>query len=178
MTKKFEYTDNDGIKKEAETYTVSDFVTTSTPNSPAITLPSGKFDSSLIPAQAQAKAATLVVDRIATGTIFRGDVVRATTANHVSIGDSSLTLSDSTALGVALNNASDNDPVEVLILGIISDSIFNIFSVNSILFLDDAGGITDIKPTKPSRNYITVVGKCLGGGEVLVDIQQPITLGG
>ena len=56
MTKRFEYTDVDSKLKEAEAYITSDFVTTATPNRPAITLPSGQFDSSLIPGATTAAA--------------------------------------------------------------------------------------------------------------------------
>jgi hypothetical protein len=177
MTKKFEYTDIDGIKKEAETFISSEFVTTSAPNSPVMTKANGLLDPSIIPPTAVGKSASLVIDRIASGTILRGDVVKASTTNHVSIADPTSDLDSASGLGVALNDADDSEPVEVLILGIISDPIFNVFSVNEVLFLDEAGGITNVKPTKPSRNFLLIIGKSLGGNEVFVNLQSPITLG-
>ena len=176
MTKRFEYTDVDGILKEAEAFIASEFVTTSAPNSPVLTGPTGTIHPSLLPAIAQAKAASLVIDRIASGTILRGDLVRASTLNHVTIADSASTVEDAYVLGAALNDADDGEDVEVLILGIISDPIFSVFAVNSTLFLDESGGVTDVRPTKPTKNYSTIIGKSLGGNELLVNIFPPTQL--
>jgi len=176
VTKRFEYTDVDGILKEAEAFIASEFVTTSAPNSPVLTGPTGTIHPSLLPAVAQAKAASLVIDRIATGTILRGDLVRASTVNHVVVADATGTLEDAYVLGLALNDADDTENVEILLLGVISDPLFSVFAVNSTLFLDEDGGVTDIKPTKPLRNYSTIVGKALGGNEILINVSTPTTL--
>lgn len=177
MTKKFEYTDVDGIKKEAEAFIASEFITVSAPNSPVMTKANGLLDPSIIPATAVGKSASLVIDRIATGAILRGDIVRASTLNHVSIADPTTNLDSATGLGIALNDADDSEPVEVLILGVITDPIFSVFSVNETLFLDEAGGITNIKPSQPTRNFLLIIGKSLGGNEVFINLQSPITLG-
>lgn len=175
MTKKFEYTDVDGKIKEAETYIASEFVSVATPNSPVKTLGTGKIDNSFIPATG--KSATLVVDRIATGSILRGELVRPTTPGHVGVADPALSIDEASVLGIALGDALDTETVEVLILGVISDPIFSVFAVNSILFLDDSGGVTDIKPTKPLKNYLTIVGRALGSNEIFINVSQPVTLG-
>jgi hypothetical protein len=67
--------------------------------------------------------------------------------------------------------------VDVLILGIITDPIFSVFPVNSTLFLDDLGGITDVTPTQPTKTHLTVIGKSLGGNDILVSVSPPVTLG-
>ena len=177
MTKKFEYTDIDGRKKEAEAFIASEYITISAPNSPVMTKANGLLDPSIIPPTAVGKSSSIVIDRIASGTILRGDVVRASTLNHVSIADPTTNLDSATGLGVALNDADDTEAVEVLILGIITDPIFNVFSVNETLFLDEAGGITNVKPTSPTRNFLLIIGKSLGGNEVFINLQSPITLG-
>lgn len=176
MTKRFEYTDIDGVLKEAEAYIASEFVTTTSPNSPIKTLPSGLIDPSLLPPVSMAKASTLVIDRIAEGAILRGDLVRAFSPGRVTVADPTSNRESAEVLGLALNDAADTENVEVLILGIITDSLFSVFAVNEVLFLDDAGGITNVRPTKPSKNYLVNVGKALGSNEIFVNVQQPITL--
>jgi hypothetical protein len=177
MTKKFEFTDIDGIKKEAEAFIASEFITVSAPNSPVKTKANGLLDPSIIPPTAVGKSSSLVLDRIASGPILRGDVVRANSSNHVSVADPTTNLDSSYGLGVALNDADNLESVEVLVLGIISDPIFSVFSVNETLFLDESGGITNVKPTQPSRNFLLIIGKSLGGNEVFVNLGTPITLG-
>jgi len=177
VTKRFEYTDTDGRLKEAEAFIASEFVTTSAPNSPVMTTASGTIHPSLIPPVSQAKASTLVITRVATGSILRGDLVRATSSNHVGVADPTSTLASANVLGMAQNDALDGEDVEILILGILSDPIFSVFATNTILFLDDLGGLTDVKPTKPSKNYLVIVGKALGGNEVFVNISTPVALG-
>ena len=176
MTKRFEYTDVDGILKEAEAFIASEFVTTSAPNSPVMTGPGGQIHPSLLPSVLQAKASSLVITRIATGTILRGDLVRASTFNHVTISDPTGTLEEAYVFGMAMADADDSEEVEVLLLGVITDPLFSVFAVNSTLFLDETGGVTDIRPSKPSKNFSTIIGKALGGNEILVNIQTPVTL--
>lgn len=177
MTKRFEYTDIDGIKKEAEAYISSDFTFLSSPNSPVITGPSGTLHPSVIPAVTQAKATSLVITRIASENILRGDALTATTSNHVGLADNELGLSDASVLGVALEDASVGEEVEILILGIMSDVLFSGFAVNALLFLDSSGGITDEKPSTLPKKYLTIIGKSLGGTEILVNVSTPSALG-
>lgn len=177
MTKRFEYTDIDGIIKEAEAFIASEFVTTATPNSPVMTGPSGVIDASLLPAVAQAKASKITINRTASEPILRGDIVRATTANHVGLADPTIDLDNALVLGVAQNDADVGDTVEVLLLGVMTDLLFGVFSPQSILFLDDAGGVTDVKPLAPAKKYLVIIGKALGGNDILVSISTPTAIG-
>jgi len=177
MTKRFEYTDIDGIIKEAEAFIASEFVTTSAPNSPVKTLPSGYLDSSLIPPVAQAEATKVAVERIAHGDILSGDLVRAFSPNYVTLADPTTDADSANVLGVAITDALDGNTVKILVFGIVTNPIFNVFAVNDILFLDDLGAITNVKPTLPSSKYQTSIGKSLGGTEIFVNIMPPIKLG-
>lgn len=176
MTKRFEYTDIDGILKEAETYIVSDYITTSFPSSPIKTLPTGKIDASLLPETTMAKAATLVIDRLASSAMLRGDLVVASSPNHVDVADPTGLITDAQVLGMALNDADSEEAVEVLILGVVTDALFSAFAVNAPLFLDDAGGVTDEKPLYPTKKFLVTIGKALGANQILVNVQSPITL--
>ena len=177
MTQKFEYTDIDGIKKEAESFIVSDFVTIAAPNSPVMTTSSGTIHPSLLPAVAVGKASTVVITRKASEPILRGELVRGSSPNHVELADPTSDSESASVLGMALNAAAIEDDVEILILGVITDSIFNIFGTNVPIFLDDDGGVTDIRPSSPSKNFLVDIGKSLGGGDILILIQKPVTLG-
>lgn len=140
MTKKFEYTDIDGVKKEAEAFISSEFVTIAAPNSPVMTTSSGTIHPSLLPAVAVGKASTVVITRKASDPILRGELVRGSSPDHVELADPTLDMDSASVLGMAINDADTEDDVEILILGIITDSIFNIFGTNVPIFLDDAGG--------------------------------------
>lgn len=177
MTKKFEYTDIDGVKKEAEAFISSEFVTIAAPNSPVMTTSSGTIHPSLLPAVAVGKASTVVITRKASEPILRGELVRGSSPNHVELADPTLDIDSASVLGMATNDADTEDDVEILILGIITDSIFNIFGTNVPIFLDDAGGVTDVRPSSPTKNFLVDIGKSLGGGDILILIQKPITLG-
>jgi hypothetical protein len=174
----FEYTDVDGIKKEASAYTTGSFVTTSTPDSPAITGSNGKFDASLIPSQVAAKAASLIIDRVASEQIFAGDLVYSTGTNEIGMADNSIDLDEAKVMGLALNAALQTETVEVLILGVANSIDYSVFTANDILFLDELGGITNVRPTVPDAKYLVQVGKSLGGNEILVEIKLPTVLGG
>jgi hypothetical protein len=178
--KKFIYIDDiSGSEKEQFAYEVSDFVTIATPDSPVKTLPSGTLHPSLIPATPIGAATSLVVSRIAEGDILKGDVVRASdTLGKVQVADSNTLIEDATVMGLATNDALDGETVEVIVLGVITDAIFNVFPVNAALFLDLGGAITDDRPIGPGRKFLTYIGKSLGGGDVLVTVNPPITIGG
>lgn len=178
MTKRFQYTDIDGILKEAEAYISGDFISIGSgavdAAKPVITNASGVIDTSLLPASLNAKAASLVVDRIASEDILRGDFVCATTINHVGLAAQDTTIDKALVMGAALNDANSGENVEVLLIGVLSDALFSGFSVNDLLFLDTDGAITN---TKPTNKYLTIVGRALGNNEILIFIQQPTVLG-
>ena len=173
MSKFFEFTDVDGRKREAEGFVVSDFTVTSFPNAPVRLTSAGQIHPSLLPPVAVGKAAATVVDRKAAVTILRGDVVRASSLDFVSLADASTTQINATALGVALNDAAVNSDVEVLVLGIIADPIFSVFAVNDLLYLDVDGGLTNVRRLS---GYLTPVGKSLGGNEIFINVGQPLKL--
>lgn len=177
MTKKFEYRDIDGKRKEAETYTASEFVQISSPLSPIMTGPTGTIHPSLLPSSSIAKAASLVITRKAAITIQKGELVRASSPGYVTLADPTLGYSEASVLGIANTSGNANDDIEIMLLGVFADASLSIFPVDSPLFLDDMGGITDERPEKPSKNYLVDIGKSLGGGEILLFIQKPLVLG-
>jgi hypothetical protein len=175
VTKRFEYTDIDGIIKEAEAYIASEYIsTTPTINSPVLTDGTGKINSALLPPIMAGESASLVITRVAGEVITLGDCVSASSvAGEVILSTYNTTENKAKVLGVALESKAANQNIRVLVLGIITDSIFNVFSPNDILFLDEDGAITDIRPT---TNNLTIVGKALGLGEVLVNPTLPVRL--
>lgn len=178
MTIKVMYiNDSTGVRAETYVYQVSEYATTATPNSPLITGPTGTIDPSFIPASVNDKATKLVVDRTAQLVVSEGELVRAIGTSKVQPADANTTASDATVLGLALNDALVGENVSVLVLGIVSDPSYSVFPINSQLFLDLDGAITDDRPTQPSRKFLTEVGKSLGNGEILISIEPPVVLG-
>lgn len=91
-------------------------------------------------------AGALKVTRIAADTITIGDAVYAVSSTTVDLADFNGALAEAMVFGFALNAATAGQNVDVLILGVLTDPIFSVFSINSPLFLDSAGGI------KPQRH--------------------------
>ena len=170
--KKFLYLNNTNKKTEANAFEVSDFISSysPTPNKPILTGVDGLISSSLLPT---VPASSLQLVRTASSAIVAGDVVRATSSTHVTPANYDTTLSDATALGIATSSASSGQSVTVVVLGVITYPMFNIFPVNTILFLDEDGGITD---TRPLLGHLTKVGKSLGAGSIMVTIDTPTIL--
>jgi hypothetical protein len=178
MTVKVLYIDVDGITKEEIVYRSSDYTLIAAPNKPVITGSGGTLHPSLLPSTPVGKSASLVLDRTAGEDILKGDLVRATTSEKVLIADPNTTsIQDATVLGIALNDALLDEPIEVLVLGIVTDASFSVFQVNAPLFLDLDGAITDERPLYPDKKFLCYVGKSLGGGDILIDINPPTTLG-
>ncbi len=177
--KNFKYTDNaTGRQTEAALYLASEFVSTSAPNSPVLTGSDGKLSATLLPTSSVTdEAKAVVVNRIAHGEILKGEVVRPFSGNSVTLSDPTDTLIKADSIGVAMNDVADGGDVKILILGILSDPSFSVFAINSILFLDDDGGITDVKPVNPTKKFQVIVGKYLGANEILINIQTPLALG-
>ncbi len=76
------------------------------------------------------------------------------------------------AIGIALNASVVGGQVSILLFGRFTDSFFN-YPVNTSLYLDIDGNITDIAP---STGYSVLIGKGLGTGAVFIDIERPIIL--
>lgn len=167
--KKFLYLANTNKRSESNAYEVSDFINSYSPigGKPIITGNDGLISASLLPT---VPASSLQLVRTAQSAIVSGDAVKAVSSTHVAPADYNNTLSDATVLGIATSSANPGEQVTVVVLGIITFPIFNIFPVNTILFLDEAGGITDVRPVS---GYLTIVGKSLGGGAVMVTIGTP-----
>lgn len=174
MTKKFQFTDIDGRLKEAVAYAAEDFVSVAAPNAPVVTGPSGQLDPSLIPPLPAGQAVSVAITRKASEPILRGDAVRASTLGYVGLATRNTDLGSATVLGIALNDAVEEENVTVLILGVLTDPLFSSFSVNEPLFLDLDGGITN---TRPTTKFLTYLGKHLGGNDILVNVSSPISLG-
>lgn len=118
-------------------------------------------------------AAALKITRVASVNLLKGDALRAVSNTHVTIADSTLTVQDATVIGFADADTLAGANVTITLMGVINDASFSIFSVNSLLFLDTLGAITDVRPT---TGYLTVVGHSLGSGDIFASIQKPVKL--
>lgn len=179
MTKKFKYTDNaTGRQEEAAVYTAAEFTFISAPNSPLLTGPDGKISNDVLPAILESRASSLATKRKLSEPVVKGQPVYPTSSGYVGLADPNDTKEKATALGLALDDGDTEDEIFIVLAGPMTDPSFNIFAQNAILFLDEDGGITDERPTFPSKKYLVVLGKYIGGGEVLVSIQPaPTKLG-
>lgn len=91
------------------------------------------------------------------------------------VGKSNGTEPESLVIGIAINTAVTNDPVSVILLGILEDLSWS-WAANELLFLNTLGSITDIAPTLPTDIYAVVLGKALTSTKIMVSIDSPITL--
>ena len=178
--KKFIFIDVDGKEKEALAYEISDFTAIPSPNAPVLTSPEGTLNPLLLPPIIYTKSATLVIQRVCGEDIPLGSLVSASVAvpGQVLISSPTSDANLATVLGLALQSKLQGEVVEVLVMGIFASPSFASFPVNAQLFLEVGGLITGDRPTAPSRNYLTNVGKSLGSGEVLINPSNPIKLGG
>lgn len=119
------------------------------------------------------QAQRLIVKRIASVDIVIGDALYATSNTHVGLAEADTTINKAMVFGFAVSNALAGSEVEILIFGILDDSVFSIFNINDPLFLDVSGGITDIKRTS---GYHVVVGKSFGGSQIFVNIKDPLVI--
>lgn len=117
----------------------------------------------------------VVVSRVLDVDVVYGDVVSPTSVGHVGLADATLTISEATALGICLSVGVIGQRIDILVLGVLSHSMFEVFDVNDQLYLDESGGITNIRRVD---KFLTPIGKCLGLGEILVDVGRPTVLGG
>ena len=124
-------------------------------------------------AELAAFANALKVTRIANVDLTKGDVVYAISTTHVDLATGDDTASKATVFGFVLTNALAGANVDILILGVLEDPIFSVFTLNDPLFLDVAGGVTD---TKRISGYHVVVGKSLGGNQIFVNIRDPLVI--
>ena len=115
----------------------------------------------------------LIVQRIAAENIVRTDVLSWNSVGQVKLASNNTTPDDAYVVGMALNDALTGALVDVLVMGIINDPVFNTFPLNATIFLDTAGATTDIKPERPTATSTTVVGRSYGNGEVFINPLRP-----
>lgn len=172
--KKFLYKDSSTNRQsEYESYDLDDFVSAysvSSANKPVKTSVDGKIDPSLVPSS---PASSVQLSKIASEDIVSGECVAAVNDTDVKLADYSGTLDDALVFGVAMSSATTGQPVNIMILGLLYDSGYSVFPVNSVLYLDVAGTITD---TRQTTGYLTSIGKSLGSGYVMVQIGLPSKL--
>jgi hypothetical protein len=173
MPKKFIYINEFNQKTEESVFIVSEFVSTG----PQAGLPviteagTGLISSSLLPSTGTVESATkLKITRIAQEVIATGDVVRAFSSTHVVPATADSTKATAMVLGIATNSAAVTESVDIILLGVATETAFSIFALNDPLFLDTNGGITNIKRT---AGYHVDIGKSLGGNDILFQPSTP-----
>ena len=128
------------------------------------------------PAAVDAESATkLKVTRTAGEDILASEIVRASSATEVLLatGDTS-NKEEAQVFGVAEADALLGEDVDIILLGVITDSAFSVFNVNDPLFLDADGGITNVKRLS---GFHVPIGKALGGDDILFQAANPIVIG-
>lgn len=123
--------------------------------------------------QALASAVALKITRTAGEDILTGDALVAINNTTVGLATNDSTAQDATVLGFADHAALTGEQITITLMGVISDTSFSVFTVNSLLFLDVAGAITDVRPT---TGYLTTIGHSLGSNDIFVSIQKPVKL--
>lgn len=115
-------------------------------------------------------AGSLKVTRTASVDIASGDALYAVSATHVGLADAASTTDKALVFGFAMETVLAGSDVDVMLMGVLVDPIFSIFSVNTPLFLDETGGITD---TRRTSGFHVVIGKALGANQIFVSIKDP-----
>ena len=134
----------------------------------------GNFDYYSSSTSGDAYAAqVLKISRIASEDILEGEMLKADSPTHCSLATSDTNAQDAMAIGIALNNALTGETVDILLLGVAENTSFTIFSLNSPLYLDINGGITD---TKKLSGYHVPIGKSLGGNQIFISIESPTVI--
>lgn len=118
------------------------------------------------------QAKRLIITRKASGTLSAMRLVRPLNSTHVMYATNNDSLEAAEVLGVTLTAATDNQDVEILIFGALSDASFN-FTVNTQLYLGLGGSITDAAPI---AGYSLEIGRALGGTDIFLDRKNIVTL--
>lgn len=116
---------------------------------------------------------TLKVTKVAGENLLAGDAVKIHSSTQVKLADKDSTLDYAIVFGIATQNATTGNNVEVLLLGEVTDSVFSPFSVGDNLFLDTSGGLTDVRPTS---GFHTPVATAMGGNKIFVNPRLPTKL--
>jgi hypothetical protein len=136
----------------------------------------GQLDSDTNSSGNVASAASLQIPKIASEHIFAGECVMAISNTEVALATNDTTGASALVLGIAANDALIGQTVNVLIMGAFTNTAYSVFAINTLLFLDKIGSITDVKPSLPLSNFSTVVGKAIGGNTIFIQIGTPLTL--
>ena len=121
-------------------------------------------------------ATSLQVTRTALEEIFSGECVMSSSASEVRLATNDQTVDKALVLGIAVNHALPGENVTVVIMGVINNSNYSAFTLNSPLFLDSNGGITDVRPVLPTSKYLLQVAKSLGSNSIFIQIETPTQL--
>jgi hypothetical protein len=78
---------------------------------------------------------------------------------------------DAVVAGLSLDNAAIGQQFRIVVFGVFEDPSFN-YTVNSPLFLDTDGTITDT-PISTVGKFLTKIGKSYGTGAIFIDINDP-----
>ena len=108
-------------------------------------------------------------------TISALKLVNATSQTHVQIADPSTLFEDSKTLGLATSFGNSGDQRPIILFGKVEDVSFN-YTVNTLLYLDVNGSITDVPPSLPTSQFSVNIGYSLGTGAIFLNIQEPIEL--
>lgn len=136
----------------------------------------GKFDIAPPPGGSTSPSGPssyLASIKTAQSAIVAGDPVFFTSLSSVAPARADTTLDHALVGGIALNDALPGSQVIVATWGEIFDAIFSIFPVNTLLFLDAVGGVTD---TRQTTGFHVPLGVSLGGGGILLNINKPTKL--
>jgi hypothetical protein len=119
----------------------------------------------------------LIVQKVAEEAIVEFDLVYVTPTGGVMVATNNLGSNEAFVLGLAIADTLLGDKVDVLILGVVSDPIFSALALNTPIYLDVGGAITDDIPKKVNgANFATPVGRALGSGSILINVLSPLTL--
>jgi hypothetical protein len=108
--------------------------------------------------------------RIAAEAILIGEPVYSHSDTQCGVGTNNDTKGKATILGIALNGGAIGDTINILVSGPMTNSLFSAFALNTLLFLDIDGGITDVRPTKPTAHYLAPIAKAEGNNTIFIQI--------
>jgi hypothetical protein len=92
--------------------------------------------------------------------------------NTIQYAENDVDFSKATVLGMTIIAAQLNESTQVKTYGLLRDSSF-VWTVNTQLYLDTNGYLTDIAPVSGFR---TLVATSQGAGSIFINIQEPIIL--
>jgi hypothetical protein len=119
-------------------------------------------------------AGALQGTKTAVGDILTGECLRIINSTKVALADPTLDVMKAIVFGIAMNDAINDADVDVLTAGPIFNEAYRVFAPNKLLFLDEGGGLTDVRRT---TKFNTVVAKSLGDGWIYVKPEIPHVLG-